>query len=72
MNDLTKTFNSLPLRIFSIVLHAVFNFILISYLTDFDLTGSWIVFIGFLIVVFLLSYVFLKHLVSFIHFIINK
>jgi hypothetical protein len=30
------------------------------------------VFIGFIIVVFFLSYVFLKHLVSFIHFIINN
>jgi hypothetical protein len=30
------------------------------------------VFIGFIIVVFFLSYVFLKHLASFIHFIINK
>ena len=68
----TKTYNSLTLRIFSIVLHAVFNFIIVSYLTDFDLTGSWIVFTGFLIVVFFLSYVFLKHLAIFIHYIKNK
>ncbi|HEX8314869.1 MAG TPA: hypothetical protein VF609_07750 [Flavisolibacter sp.] len=72
MNKLTKTYNSLPLRLFGILLHAVLNFIIVSYLVNFDISGSWIVFIGFIIVVFFLSYVFLKHLVSFIHFIINK
>lgn len=72
MSQTTKTYNYLTLRIFSIILHAVLNFIFVSYLTDFDLTGSWIVFIGFIIVVFFLSYVFLTHLVSFIHYIKNK
>lgn len=69
MSKPTKTYNSFLLRFISIILHAVLNFILFSYLTDFDLTGSWIVFIGFLIVVIFLNYVFLKHLASFIHFI---
>ncbi len=72
MNKQTRTFNSLALRIFGIILHAIANFILVSYLVDYDITGSWIVFIGFVLVVFFLSYVFLRHLVSFINFIINK
>ena len=72
MNKLTKTANSFILRLFGILLHAVLNFIIVSYLVNFDISGSWIVFIGFIIVVFFLSYVFLKHLASFIHFIINK
>ena len=72
MNRLTKTYNNLALRIFAIVLHALLNFIFVSYLLNFDISGSWIVFVGFIIVVFFLSYVFLKHLQSFIHFLINK
>ena len=72
MNQPTKTYNYLLLRVFSILLHALINFSIVSYLTDLDLTGSWIVFIGFVIVVFFLSFVFLKHLVSFIHYIKNK
>ncbi|HUC80509.1 MAG TPA: hypothetical protein VMR70_06310 [Flavisolibacter sp.] len=72
MNRVTKTFNSLTLRLFGILLHAVLNFVAVSYLLNFDISGSWIVFVGFIVAVFFLSYVFLKHLVSFIHFIINN
>ena len=72
MNKTTRTTNQLFLRIVAIILHAVLNFIAVSYLTDIDLTGSWIVFIGFVLVLIFLSLLFIKHLVTFINYIISK
>ena len=72
MEMTTKTANQLILRIIAIVLHAILNFIAVSYITDIDLTGSWIVFIGFVLVLIFLSYLFIKHLVSFINYITRK
>jgi hypothetical protein len=72
MEMTTKTANQLILRIIAIVLHAILNFIAVSYITDIDLTGSWIVFIGFVLILIFLSYLFIKHLVSFINYITSK
>ena len=72
MEKSTKSTNQFILRIFAIILHAILNFIAVSYITDMDLTGSWIVFIGFLLVLVFLTFLFIKHLVSFINYITNK
>ena len=68
----TKKLNTFVLRIAAIVIHAILNFIAISYLVNYDITGSWIKFIGFTLLVFLLFYLFLIHLVSFINFLKHK
>ena len=54
----TKKLNTFVLRIAAIVIHAILNFIAISYLVNYDITGSWIKFIGFTLLVFLLFYLF--------------
>ena len=72
MEPKTKTFNSFVLRVAAIIIHAILNFIAISYMVNFDITGSWIKFIGFTLVVFAMFYLFLLHIVSFIHFVKNK
>ena len=71
MEQNTKTSNRLSVRIAALLLHAVLNFIIITWLTNFDLTGSWLVFIAFAMIVFVLIYFFLRHIVSFVQFLKN-
>lgn len=63
-----KTTNRLALRLLALLLHALLNFVVITWLTNFDLTGSWLVFAGFVLAVLVLLCFFLKHLVSFVTF----
>lgn len=72
MTQKTKTLRPLILRLLAVILHALLNFIAVSYLLDFDITGSWLVFIGFVLLVFLLVSLFLRHVISFIQFIKNQ
>jgi hypothetical protein len=72
MDAPTKTGSSVFLRLMALLLHAVLNFIVITWFTNFDLTGSWLVFTGFVVAVFALIYFFLKHIVSFLHFVKNR
>ena len=64
--------NSMITRIAAIIVHALINIIIISRLTDYDLTGSWLSFFGFVLLLLILFFLFIKHLVSVIHFIKNK
>ena len=64
--------NPLLLRTAAILLHAVANFLLITTLYNYDLTGSWLKFIGFIILVLFLLFLFIKHLLSYIYFIKTK
>ena len=66
------TTNGLLWRVAALIIHVLLNIIIITRLTDYDLTGSWLAFTGFLIVVLLLVFLFIRHLVSFIYFIKNK
>ena len=61
--------NKLLFRVVAILLHVIINFILISYLVSFDLTGSWIRFFLFLFLVIILVGLFVKHLLSFLLFV---
>jgi hypothetical protein len=72
MESKTKTLNNFILRLIAIILHAILNFVAVNYLTNFDLTGSWLIFIGFILVLFVFFLLFIKHLLSFIYFIKNK
>ena len=72
MEPKTKTLNSFILRVAALIIHAILNFIAISYMINFDITGSWIKFIAFTLVVFAMFYLFLLHIVSFINFLKQK
>ena len=58
--------NHLLFRLAALLLHAVLNFILISYLMDYDITGSWLKVVGFVLLIFMLLFAFIVHLLSFI------
>ena len=60
------------LRVVLLFLHALINFILISWLTDFDITGSWLTVIGFTLFVLLVIGTIIAHIISFINYIKTK
>ena len=65
--------NNIVIRTFVLILHAVINFLLVNYiLNHFDLTGRWLSFIGFILLAFLLSLLFITHIVSYIYFLKTK
>ena len=64
--------NRLIIRTSALLLHAFLNFVLVSYLLNYDLTGSWIVVTGFIILLFLLVVLFIRHLLSYFYFIKTK
>lgn len=64
--------NSVFTRTAALLLHALLNFLLVNWLVNFDITGKWIFFIGFIIALLALLYFFIKHIVSFIYFIKTK
>ena len=64
--------NSLFLRVGALLAHVILNIVIVAYATDYDVSGSWLAFIGFLILLFILLALFLKHLISFIQFIKTK
>ena len=72
MEPKTKTLNGFIFRVAAIIVHAILNFIAISYMVNFDISGSWVRFVAFTLVVFAMFYVFLLHIVSFINFLKNK
>ena len=64
--------NQMMLRTAAIILHAVANFIVVSVLLNYDISGSWVVFLGFVAVVLVLVYLFIRHLLSYIYYIKTK
>jgi hypothetical protein len=64
--------NAFMLRTAVLVLHAAANILLITFLFNYDITGSWVFFIGFIVILLLLLFLFIKHLLSYIYFIKTK
>lgn len=64
--------DTLLFRTVAILLHAAANFLLISYLVNFDITAKWLWFIGFIIIALFLLYLFVRHTISYIYFIKTK
>jgi hypothetical protein len=64
--------NKLLIRAGALVLHAAANFFLVTYLTNFDITGSWLAIAGFIIVMGVLLVLFIKHILSFLYFVKTK
>jgi len=64
--------NNLAVRICILLLHFIASILLLTFLVDYDITGKWIKFIGFIILMLLLLFLFVKHLISFYYFIKTK
>ena len=64
--------NSVILRFSAVLLHILANVLIVVYFTDFDLTGSWLKFIGFILLILVLLFLFIRHIVSFINFIKSR
>jgi uncharacterized MAPEG superfamily protein len=64
--------NDFVLRTAALLLHAAANIFIVTYLFKYDITGSWVFFIGFITLLLLLLFLFIKHLLSYIYFIKNK
>jgi hypothetical protein len=67
-----STMNSPAIRTVLLLLHVAANFLLVNYLLRYDITGKWVYFIGFILLLFLLLFLFIKHMVSYIYFIKSK
>lgn len=57
------------LRVGLIMLHALANIVVVSYLVNYDITSSWLATISFVIILFILLTLFIKHIMSFIKYI---
>jgi hypothetical protein len=64
--------NILLMRVVAILLHAVANFLLVTWLTNFDISGSWLAAGGFVVLLAILLFLFIKHILSFIYFLKTK
>ena len=63
------TMNNLTIRTAAIIFHALLNIFIVSYLMDYDISSSWLAFLGFVLLLLVLLLLFIRHLLSFIHFI---
>jgi len=61
--------NNLTIRTTAIISHAMLNIFIVSYLMDYDISSSWLSFLGFVLLLLVLLLLFIYHLLSFIHFI---
>jgi hypothetical protein len=52
-------------RTLILILHALLNFFIVSYVMDYDLTGSWLRIILFVLLMLVLLYFFILHLVAY-------
>jgi len=64
--------NNLAIRTIVLILHALLNFIVISYILDYDITGSWMRMILFSLLFITLLYFFVRHIISYIQFVKSK
>ncbi len=64
--------NALLLRTAAIVLHAAANFLFVTFLLNYDISGSWLAFLGFIVLLLFLLFLFLKHALSYIYFLKTK
>ena len=64
--------DAIYLRVGAILAHVILNIIIISWIVNFDITGSWLKVAGFAAVLFILLVLFIKHLISFINYLKTK
>ena len=61
--------NKLFIRVGALLAHVLLNVVLVTYATNYDITGSWLLTALFSLFLFLLLTLFIWHLLSFIKFI---
>jgi len=71
-NKTNQHMNSLFLRVGALLVHAFLNIVIVSYATNYDITGSWLAVGGFVLLLFVLLALFIRHLLSFIKYINTK
>jgi hypothetical protein len=64
--------NKFLFRTLMLILHALLNFFIIFYVMDYDLTGSWLRFILFVLLLLALLYFFILHLVAYYKLVKSK
>jgi hypothetical protein len=64
--------NNLAIRTIVLILHALLNFIVISYTLDYDITGSWMRMVLFSLLFLTLLYFFVRHIISYVQLIKSK
>ena len=57
--------NNTLIRTVLLILHALLNFFIISYIMDFDITGSWLRVILFVLLLMVLLYFFILHAIHY-------
>ncbi|HEU4634418.1 MAG TPA: hypothetical protein VFS22_10555 [Flavisolibacter sp.] len=64
--------DSFIIRVAALLAHAFLNIVIVSYLTNLDISGSWLRVSVFLIILFILLVLFIKHFISFINYLKTK
>ena len=54
--------NNIVLRTILLILHVLLNFFIVSFLMDYDITGSWLRMILFILLLIVLLYFFILHI----------
>ena len=64
--------NSVFTRTSLLVLHAIASVILLTYIVKFDISGRWLSFVGFVLLLFALMYLLVRHIISYVSYIKTK
>jgi hypothetical protein len=64
--------NTVFFRLGLLFLHVFLNVVIVSYLTRFDLSGSWLAMTGFVVLLFVMLALLIRHIMSFINFVKHK
>jgi hypothetical protein len=57
--------NKLALRTLLLILHTLLNILIVSFVMDYDLTGSWLRITLFVLLLLVLLYFFVLHLIAY-------
>lgn len=61
--------NTLFFRTAILLVHILLNFIVVSWFLKFDISGSWVSIVVFIIGLIVLMWVFIRHIISYLSFI---
>ena len=64
--------NNTLLRLALLLGHIILNVVLVAWITTYDISGSWINFLVFIVLIMVLLFLFIRHLLLFIQFLKNK
>ena len=64
--------NKLLFRTLILLLHALLNFFIVSFVMDYDLTGSWLRIALFILMLMVLLYFFILHIVAYYKLVKSK